>query len=153
MAHRFDYLLPLALSNQHMDLIYGSGKVGLKGSVWFDPASAGLLRMEVHATEIPEYLPLDRMDGELNFAGMRIGESTALLPQEAWMRVVESTGEENYDRFGFTHCSEFRVQSAISFDAPAPTENGGGAPPAVEPKAAGTHPPDYSHPGRHGRGR
>lgn len=128
-AHRFDYVLPFALSEQHVALIFGSGKVGLTGSLWVNPVSAELVRLEVHASEIPEYLPLERMDGELDYAPTRIGERVALLPQEARLHVVETPGEENYDRFSFTHCSQFHAESEIRFEVPQAlnTEAGGGA--------------------------
>ena len=52
----------------------------------------------------------------MNYARTQIGEYTVLLAQQADLHMLETRGEESYDRVEFTHCRAFSVQSAIRFD-------------------------------------
>jgi len=126
-AVRYDFRVPRLLSGQKISLVGGLGTVGLKGSFWADPRSLDLLRLTVEADEIPPYLPLAEMSARVDYAHTRIGSSNILLAQNADLHMQELSGEENYDRFEFTHCSQFHTESTLTFDSPDP------APPAAVP--------------------
>ena len=64
-----------------------------------------------------------------------------MLPQEATLHMLESSGHEAFDRFDFTHCRSFSTQSELRFtevDAskvhnPSPPEGPNGAVPPFLP--------------------
>jgi hypothetical protein len=108
----------------------GLGAVGLEGSFWVNPQSLDLIRMDTRAIDIPPYLPLAEDNSEVYFARTQIGELTALLAQQADLRMLETRGVEKYDRIEFTHCRAFSAQSAIHFGSephhaaePVPADN------------------------------
>jgi hypothetical protein len=137
-AAKYDFRVPRLLSGQTISLVSGMGKVGLKGSFWADPRSLDLLRLTVEADEIPAYLPLAEMSARVDYAHTRIGSSDILLAQNADLHMAELSGEENYDRFEFTHCSQFHAESALSFETAGLTERpaGPGGRPAANPAPA-----------------
>ncbi len=114
-AAKYNFHLPSpALS---ITIAGGSGSLGEEGSFWVDPQTLDLIRLESHAVEIPLYLPLVETSTVVNYARTHIGEYTALLPQQADMHMLETAGQESYDRIQFTHCRTFSAESAIRFDS------------------------------------
>jgi hypothetical protein len=117
-AVRFDFRMlgtPLEVT-----LREGIGNVGEEGSIWVDPQSLDLIRIESRAINIPSYLPLDESSTVVNYAHTRIGDLVSLLPQQADMHMLQTKGIEDYDRIEFTHCRAFSAQSEIRFDAAPP---------------------------------
>jgi len=132
---KYDFRLPRLMSGQQITLPVGKGRVGLKGSVWIESHTLDLLRLTVEADEIPTYLPLAEMSARIDYAHTRIGASDILLAQNADLHMQEILGEENYDRFEFTHCSQFHAESAVRFaeaadERAAPADVRRPAPPA-----------------------
>ena len=115
-AVKYDFRVSRWLSGQTVSLVGGIGKVGLQGSFWADPDSLDLLRITVEADEIPPSLPLGEMSARVDYAHTHIGSSDTLLAQNADLYMRELSGEENYDRFEFTHCSQFHAESALHFE-------------------------------------
>jgi hypothetical protein len=134
-ASRFDFRLPRQLGGLggfKISLAEGAGDVGEQGSFWADAQSLDLIRLEFQADEIPPYLPLIEMTSNVNYARMRIGESSVLLAQAADSHMLKTTGEENYSHLEYTHCRAFSAQSDIRFD---PEPQGGAQPlPSDGPK-------------------
>jgi hypothetical protein len=118
-AFRYDFQYPRQSKGFDISMEGGAGPVGEKGSLWVDPKSLDLIRLEANAQEIPAYLPLAASGTTVNYARTGIGDSSVLLPQQATMQLAATTGVENYDHIEFTHCRAFSAESAISFDAPA----------------------------------
>jgi hypothetical protein len=129
MAVRYDFRLSAMMKAFAISIQGGYGTVGQKGSLWADPQSLDLLRLESSADEIPPYLPVEVQSTKMNYARTRIGDYDVLLAQQADLHMLESSGEENYDRLEFTHCRAFSAQSAIHFD-PEPQEPAKTPPPA-----------------------
>jgi len=126
-AVKYDFRIPQMLHSLQISIAGGIGTVGEEGSIWVNPESLDLIRMESHAVEIPPFLPLQASTASVDYARMHIGDSEALLAQQADSRVLEDSGEENYNRMEFTHCRSYGATSAISFDA-KPAESGETAP-------------------------
>lgn len=119
---RYAYRVPRLLSPQLITLAGVRGTVGVRGTLWADRASLDLVRLEVEAWDIPEYLPLAEMSARMDFTHTRIGAGDVLLAQNADLHMRELAGEENYDRFEFTHCSQFHAQSSVRFEADSSAE-------------------------------
>jgi hypothetical protein len=54
-----------------------------KGSVWIDPTTARVLRIEMQATEIPPDFTMDRVETAVDYAYTSIAGNTSLLPVHA----------------------------------------------------------------------
>jgi len=95
-----------------------TGVVGQAGSIWVDPESLDLVRVESHAIEIPPDLPLAESAMSVEYARMRIAGTDTLLAQSADSRLADASGNESYNRIEFTHCRAYSASSEISFDTP-----------------------------------
>ena len=121
-AVKYDFRLPALQKPLTISMPRGSGTVGEQGSMWVDPRSLDLIRLESHATEIPPYLPLQNSGMNVDYARMRIGDSDTLLAQQADSTMLDDAGEENFDRIEFTHCRSYAATSLVSFE-PKPAES------------------------------
>src|SRR5579872_2243677 len=89
-AVRYDFRIPQLRSGWSVTVPGGHGIVGAKGSFWADPETAELLRLEIHADEIPPDLPVFDVIQIASYGRMRIGEDEVMLPQSAEMRMIQS---------------------------------------------------------------
>jgi hypothetical protein len=140
-AIRYDFRLPRLLKPLKISIAGSEGMVGEEGSLWADPQSLDLIRLESRADEIPPYLPLEEASTNVNYARMRIGDYSVLLAQQADSYMLDAAGVESYNRLEFTHCRAYSVRSDIRFDPELqepPQALPSGSPPAPSsPDAAG----------------
>jgi hypothetical protein len=130
-AARYDFVLAPAVSGLTIRMAGGSGTAGMKGSAWVDPETLDVLRLEDHAFEIPAYLAVADASTLVNYARTRVGEEDVMLPQEGFISLLGTSGEENRNTFAFTHCRAFQTQSSLSFDAVATAPGAPAAAPAL----------------------
>jgi hypothetical protein len=95
--------------------------VAEKGSFWADPETHDLLRLEIHADEIPPGLGYAEVSTAISYARVRIGERDVLLPAGADVHTRDLDGDENLNRITFTNCRAYHAESTLSFGA-APAE-------------------------------
>jgi hypothetical protein len=115
-AAKYDFKFPAHSQIAKVSILGGSAWVNDEGSIWVDPQSLELVRLDGRATEIPPFLPLGALEYSVTFARTRIGASDALLAQDASLRMTQNDGVEDYDRISFTHCRMFQTSSTLSFD-------------------------------------
>ena len=89
----------------------------MKGSFWADPETFELLRVEIHADDIPPTLPIRDVVTRLEYARMRIGERDIMLPQSSELQMYRLDRSESLDIFDFTHCRSYHAESTIAFGA------------------------------------
>jgi hypothetical protein len=119
----WDYRLPLMWSGEMIQMLEGSGKVGLHGSFWADPRTYDVIRLELNADDFPPTLPITEAVTSINYARTGLsGNLMALLPESAEFRMVKFSGEMSHNRIDFTHCRVFGAQSTINFGAPDSAE-------------------------------
>jgi len=140
-AARYDFRIPATAEPFRITLNGATGIVGEEGSVWVDPESLDLIRVESHAIEVPPYLHLEESSMTVEYARMRIAGTDTLLAQSADSRLVDDLGNESYNRIEFTHCHSYSTSSEITFDskpapaaqsAPATPVMGAAVPPSLE---------------------
>ncbi len=143
-AVKYDFLIPQNLSGWNIHLLHASGVIGEKGSFWADPETLELLRIEVHADEVPPDLRLADVIITSDYARMRIGAEDIMLPQAAEMRLLELGGNEYFDQFEYTHCRSYQAESSISFNdvdaSPKPAPAAATPAPASVPGISGNLP-------------
>ncbi|HLN00058.1 MAG TPA: hypothetical protein VK335_12290 [Bryobacteraceae bacterium] len=120
---RYDYRLPLLWSRNTIQIVEGSGTVGMHGSYWVDPRTYDVVRLEVVADDIPPTLPITEAVTSIEFAPTRVSDHVVvLLPESAELRIAKFTGEIDHNRMEFTHCRAFGVESTINFGADSADE-------------------------------
>ena len=82
------------------------------------PGHVDLIRMEVHADNIPPLLEIDDAITTMEYARTRIGPEDVLLPQTGELRMLATSGEESLAHVEFTHCRSFQTETSISFAEP-----------------------------------
>ncbi|HEY4364133.1 MAG TPA: hypothetical protein VGN17_24395 [Bryobacteraceae bacterium] len=132
---RFDYEvaagLQLRMGNEQ-------AVVGYHGSIYADPQSLDVLRLEVVVDQIPPRLRLLRAADTLEYMRLRIGDADFLLPAAGEIVMTHANGAEDRNRIKFSTCHEFSGESVLSFDEPAPD-----APTAVDtPRQEAQLPPN-----------
>jgi hypothetical protein len=96
----------------------------MKGAFWADRHSLDVMRLEIHAVEIPPTLPIVDAITIVDYARMRLGNADVLLPQTSDLHTIQFSGEENRDRIEFVQCRSFNSETNISFDAaPSPAQS------------------------------
>ena len=116
---RYDFQKNQAWSGYQIRTSSGKAIVGTKGSFWFDPVALELVRIDVQADGIPLELGIEQALTRIDYARMRIGASDIVLPQSAEMLLIHLSGDTMRDVLEFSHCHEYRSESAIHFDMPA----------------------------------
>lgn len=115
-ALRYDFEYSAFLSNFVVSLHGTSGVVGVRGAIWADAGSLDLLRMEMHAIEIPAELDLLESDYHaIDYARVRIGKSQPLLPKSAEMVMKTFDGEQDRNIMRFSGCRQFTSESIAHF--------------------------------------
>ncbi len=71
--------------NSHWEVEAESQKThpAYKGSVWVDPATARVLRIEMQAIDLPPDFPMDRIETAVDYAYTSIAGNSSLLPVHA----------------------------------------------------------------------
>jgi hypothetical protein len=115
---RYDYQVSLLVSNYLIKSL-GEAKVGYHGSFWVDPKTFDTVRLDIQADDIPYAVGVVAATTRIDYAPVRIGAADVLLPQSAEMTMLLPDDWQDRNDIAFTHCKEYGVDSAISFDAPA----------------------------------
>lgn len=119
-ALRWDYEVPWDKSGYRIRMPPHEDVVGFRGSFLVDPETLDLLRLEVHADEIPEELGLDRASTILEYAHVTIGALDCVLPKSSELVMVGLDGAESRNRTELGGCRQYASESTLSFDAPRP---------------------------------
>jgi hypothetical protein len=115
-ALRYDYRIPYMWSGYRLRVAGSEGKVGSSGSFWADAETLDLIRLEVHADEIPPDLPVASAVTQIDYGRVRIGASDVLLPQRAEVVMTDTAGEQMRNRIEFTHCRQYQSEVVLSFE-------------------------------------
>ncbi|MGH9655682.1 MAG: hypothetical protein ACRD6B_19730 [Bryobacteraceae bacterium] len=112
-ALRFTYVLS-ARAKWKVNWLGAHGNVGSAGEFWIDPKTFRLLRLDVHATQIPATLPLNAIQVAIDYKPLSIGNRDALIPSGAQILAVETTGTGYRDMIGYSQCHAFAAEATLS---------------------------------------
>ncbi|MDW8356048.1 MAG: hypothetical protein RMK57_16115, partial [Bryobacterales bacterium] len=131
-AFRFDYAVPQQHSRYRVRVPPYEAVVGFHGAFWVDAETLDLLRLEVHADEIPDELRLARTSDVMEYQRVTIGRSEYLLPASSEFTMLGVLGNEYRNRRRLTNCRQYVAEAAVKFDAAAeaaPVARASGLPP------------------------
>jgi hypothetical protein len=85
-----------------------------EGSVWIDPASARVLRIEMQATRLPASFPMATVETAVDYSSVRIAGNSFLLPVHAETMGCERGGPDcSHNIIDFRNYHEFKVDFKI----------------------------------------
>lgn len=117
-AVQFQYKVPILGSGYHLKVGQNEAIVGYHGSFWIQPDSLDLLRLDLTADDIPDYLGLASTTKTLRYERMRIGDSDFLLPSGSELGMTEFSGAESRNVANFHTCRQYMGESKLSFEDP-----------------------------------
>jgi hypothetical protein len=117
-ARVYDFDVQQSNSHWHVMVASQSMYPAYKGSVWIDPASGRVLRIEMQARSLPKEFPMDTVESAVDYARVRIGERDFLLPAHA-ENLSCQRGSANCSRnaLDFRNYHKYEAQSDIEFSA------------------------------------
>ncbi len=117
-TERFDYRVPQLTSGYKIRVGPREAFVGYHGSFWVDATSLDLIRLEVHADDIPPHLGLDSAGDWIEYERARIGDGEFLLPRASELTMTDLAGNESRNRTLFASCRQYSGESVLSFAEP-----------------------------------
>jgi hypothetical protein len=117
---RYDYQVPQMRSGYRIRVGSKEAIVGYHGSFWVDAKSLDLLRLEVHADDIPPYLEISSAGDEMEYKRVAIGEGNFLLPRSSVLTMTDVRGNVSRNHTLFTECRQYTGESFLSFGDPPP---------------------------------
>jgi hypothetical protein len=119
---RWEYNMPMFASGWTITANDLSAPAASRGSFWADADTLDVVRLEVRSEGLPMDFPISSAVNIIDYARVRIGSSSILLPQTASLHLEHSSGERRRNLTEFSHCRQYAGTSAISFEtAPAST--------------------------------
>ncbi len=113
---RYDFRVGLFQSRFTLvDAAGRSADVPYAGSIWAEPETFDLIRVETRAEEIPPQLEIVAATTRIDYRRMPVGEGSFLLPAGAKETTVFRSGAESRNQTSFENCRRFGVTSEISF--------------------------------------
>lgn len=114
-AARYDFLVEPGISGYQLRVENQTALVGFHGSIYVDPATADLRRLEVFADDIPPELGLTAAEDRVDYARVAIGGEKFLLPVESAL-LMASKDLVSRNRVRFSGCRKFAGDSSLVFD-------------------------------------
>jgi hypothetical protein len=127
-ALRWDYRIPIMLSGYILDISGASATVSMKGSLWADPDTLDVLRLDIEASDIPPNFPAATMVTRVTYSRIRVGSHEVMAPETGEVLLVSTDGQENRNHMVYSGCRTFESESSVTF---GPAQAEGGAAPAA----------------------
>jgi hypothetical protein len=120
-AWRYDFRVSRLTSGHRLRVDNREAVVGFHGSLYADPETFDVRRMEVIAEDIPADLNLLDAETTVDYSRLRIGEEEFLLPIESQL-MMAMPNEVDRNSVRFADCRKFTGESTLLFDDPVLTD-------------------------------
>jgi hypothetical protein len=111
----WDYEIPAFLRGLQIEWQGFVANVGVRGTFWVDRETMDLVRTEERVVDPPPLTGMKAGDSVVEYARMRIGTSSVLLPRSAVLTVVNLDGMEKRNELTFSACREYTAESKVTF--------------------------------------
>ena len=113
-AQVYDFDVPRANSRWTVHAESQTLVPAYKGSVWVDPSSARVLRIEMQARDLPSDFSMDTIESAVDYSYVMIGGKSFLLPVHAEsLGCPRGAGSCSHNIIDFRNYHEFRVDVKI----------------------------------------
>ena len=114
---RYPFQVPAARSRYTlMKSKKDSNVVGYSGEIWIDPFTARVIRITLHADDIPPKLDIQKTSTRIDYASAKIGEREFWLPAQSVEELTNSGGRTDRNITKFSGCRAFTGESTLRFD-------------------------------------
>jgi hypothetical protein len=113
------YSFQVAQSNSHWHVKTASQSLdpAYQGSVWIEPESGRVLRIEIQARSLPRQFPLDTVELAVDYQNVRIGTGEFLLPTHAESLACQrGTSDCDRNAIDFRNYHKYEVDSSIVYE-------------------------------------
>jgi len=137
----YSFRVPAARSHYSMRVAHGPRRiVAYHGTLLADPETSDLVRLDVQIDDPGLDAGLCEFSASQDYGRTPIGAADFLLPKAARQRFVLPGGWETENTVAFSACREFKAESTVQYEDPAPAQPAGG-------KGAAAREPLKSSPG------
>jgi hypothetical protein len=113
-AQVYDFEVPGGNSRWTVHVDSQTMVAAYQGSVWVDPSTAHVLRIEIQARNIPPDFPMNTIESAVDYANVWIGGNSFLLPVHAeTLGCPRDAGDCSHNIIDFRNYHEFRVDVKI----------------------------------------
>jgi hypothetical protein len=113
-AQVYDFRVQLENSHWMVEAESQTIHPAYQGSVWVDPATARVLRIEIQASNIPSDFPMDRVESAVDYSNVTIAGTSVLLPVHAETLGCERGSPDcSHNIIDFRNYHEFKVNVRI----------------------------------------
>jgi hypothetical protein len=113
-AQVYDFEVPRENSHWKVNVDSQTLVPAYTGSVWVDPSTARVLRIEIQARNIPSDFPMDIMESAVDYSYVSISGTSFLLPVHAEsLGCPRGAGDCSHNIIDFRNYHEFRVDVKI----------------------------------------
>ncbi|MGB7729614.1 MAG: hypothetical protein WBL50_16410 [Candidatus Acidiferrum sp.] len=113
-AQVYDFEVPRETSRWTLHVDSQTLVPAYEGSVWIDPSTARVLRIEMQARNIPPDFPMDTIESSVDYANVWIGGTSFLLAVHAEsLGCPRGPGDCSHNIIDFRNYHEFRVDVKI----------------------------------------
>jgi hypothetical protein len=88
------------------------------GSFWVDQESLDLVRLEMHAEDIPADLDCSEAHQSVTYGRLRLGAGERLLPSSAELVLINREGHASRNTISYNKCRQYTASSSMSFTTP-----------------------------------
>lgn len=117
-AEQFDFLVKRLVSGFIVRVGQVEHTIGYSGSFFVDTVSLDLIRLDLVADDVPADLGLSRITDRMDYALVRIGEGSFLLPASSELITSRIDGQEHRNQVRFSSCRQYAGESVLSFEDP-----------------------------------
>ncbi len=116
----YRYRVPLEASHYHVQAGVTWRFTPYDGTFRLDPASAELKQLTVRTAELPSITGSCEATTLMDFERLPIGAGEYLIPRQTRLQVIGRDAGFTENSVAYTACHEFRGESVVRFDDPAP---------------------------------
>lgn len=120
-ALRWSFVIPLFGSGWTISNRGRHVRAGSHGSFWVDPKTLDVMRLDMHADDLPVDFANTAAATWIDYGRVQLGSRDVLLPQTAGLLLDEKSGKrklkQNLNLLVFSHCRQYSADSRVSFDA------------------------------------
>jgi len=113
---QYSFQIPKSASRYQVDTAAGPIVTAYQGSFLLDPQAEDLVHFTARTAELPVATPSCQAISEIEYGRSEIHGIPVLIPREADLRLIRTTGDEAVTSTSYSSCREFASKSRLLLD-------------------------------------
>jgi hypothetical protein len=122
VAWKFTQSIPAVISRFDIIVPPARATAGYNVTAWHDAANLELLRFELLADDLPKEFPLRRSFEAVEYEAVQVNGQPVRLPVMTELSMTTRGGVEDRTVSTFSNCREYKSESKLTFEEPAPVQ-------------------------------